>query len=393
MGVPGGAEYLLLDQARCLKELAFDVELLTFFYRPSIWEERVGDIPVRAERTVGSGKTRVTSSLDSGQARWAFAQLPHYDMVITHNYPCSTLLGHSGFSGRTLWYCHEPPRGLHPIEANPYLHEHSMSASLRDPLARQYRWQLLRWRLGNRLGLTRARLRREDLSGVARIDEVWANSEFTKQNVLKAYGHPDVKVVYPGVRFPEQPRWRSGVDRSGLQVLCLTRLEPIKNVETVIRGFSRFLARAGGQGMLHVVGEGPRRARLEQLCKRLGVERVVRFYGFVNDAELDRIAARCDVFALLPIDEPFGMVFPEAAARGLLMVGPDHGGPLETLEGGALGEIAEALSPEALAEALLRLWRLSDEEVEERRIRAFRSCEARFSFKALRRRMEELLPS
>jgi glycosyltransferase involved in cell wall biosynthesis len=85
------------------------------------------------------------------------------------------------------------------------------------------------------------------------------------------------------------------------------------------------------------------------------------------------------VFALLPVDEPFGMVFPEAAARGLLLVGPDHGGPLEILDGGRLGFSCDPFSPEAVAEAFRRIWRLADSEVDARRVAADDACRERFS--------------
>lgn len=393
-GAAGGAEILAVAQARCLAELAFDVELLTFAYRPSVWGPRVGDVRVVAERSVSSGSPRISRGLGSRQARWAREQLGRYDVVIAHNYPCSTLLGHAGFAGRSIWYCHEPPRNLYPLETNPYLVGRLEAGSLGGPLGRLMRWRLFLWRASMKLGalgVGRAQRRREDQAGIGQIGEVWANSEFTRQNVLKAYGPRDVKVVYPSSPFPERLSRRSGIDRAGLHVLCLTRLEPIKNVDTVVRGFERFLKKAGGQGTLHVVGEGQDRPRLERLCRELGVGASVRFHGFVSDEELDRIAARCDAFALLPMDEPFGMVFPEAAARGLLLVGPDHGGPLETLEGGAVGQAVDALSPEALAEALRSIWALADEEADRRRLEAFRSCQARFSLEVLRRRLGELL--
>ena len=87
----------------------------------------------------------------------------------------------------------------------------------------------------------------------------------------------------------------------------------------------------------------------------------------------------CDVFALLPLDEPFGMVFPEAAARGLLMIGPDHGGPLEILDSGRLGWCVDAFSPEALAQALSQVASLSDAEADRRRAQADHACRARFA--------------
>jgi len=65
-----------------------------------------------------------------------------------------------------------------------------------------------------------------------------------------------------------------------------------------------------------------------------------RFHGFLPEAELRRVYEACQVMATLPLDEPFGMVLPEAAVRGLLLAGvarqegrsvPDRG---EDEEGG-----------------------------------------------------------
>lgn len=100
---------------------------------------------------------------------------------------------------------------------------------------------------------------------------------------------------------------------------------------------------------------------------------------------------RCDVFALLTLDEPFGMVYPEAAAKGLLLIGPDHGGPLEILDGGQLGTVVNPFAPEDLATAFAELWRLDDAEVERRRDRADQACRSRYGLATLTPQLEALL--
>jgi glycosyltransferase involved in cell wall biosynthesis len=127
-----------------------------------------------------------------------------------------------------------------------------------------------------------------------------------------------------------------------------------------------------------VVGAGPFLNRLETLAGSLCPAGSIRFHGYLPDEELRRVYEACDVFALLTLDEPFGMVYPEAAAKGLLMVGPDHGGPMEILDGGRLGWVVDAFSPEALAEALEQIWSLDDAEVDRRREAADRACRARY---------------
>ena len=130
---------------------------------------------------------------------------------------------------------------------------------------------------------------------------------------------------------------------------------------------------------LHVVGDGPARESLQALAAQLLPAAAFTFHGYLSDAQLRRVYDACDVFALLPLDEPFGMVFPEAAARGLLMIGPDHGGPLEILDNGRLGWCVDAFSPEALAQALSQVASLSDAEADRRRAQADHACRARFA--------------
>ncbi|HMI88722.1 MAG TPA: hypothetical protein VK550_31805, partial [Polyangiaceae bacterium] len=76
---------------------------------------------------------------------------------------------------------------------------------------------------------------------------------------------------------------------------------------------------------------------------------------------------------------PFGMVFPEAAARGLLLIGPDHGGPFEIMDGGRLGWPCDPFSPEALGDVLFEVSGLADADVGQRRGKADRACRDRYS--------------
>jgi glycosyltransferase involved in cell wall biosynthesis len=186
-------------------------------------------------------------------------------------------------------------------------------------------------------------------------------------------------VIPPIVRFPNSVPQRSGLDRSGLKILVHSRLEQPKNIDTVLRGFAQFRQRVCSTAELHVVGDGTHRPRLEALACELCPADAVRFHGYLGTAQVRAVYAACDAFALLPVDEPFGMVFPEAAAHGLLLVGPDHGGPLEILDGGRFGWLCDAFSPEALAEAFAQVWSLDNASVNRRRAEADRACRARYA--------------
>src|SRR6185436_17971705 len=217
---------------------------------------------------------------------------------------------------------------------------------------------------------------RFDVEETSRLDHIFAISEFSRDNARRIYGRCGDEVVYPIVRFPERERARTGLDRAGPGVLVLSRLELPKNVDTVVRGLASFRNERPG-AKLHVIGDGPARGMLESLARELLPEAAFAFHGYVSDERVREIADRCEIFALLPVDEPFGLVYPEAAARGLLLVGPDHGGPLEILEGGRLGRCVNAFDPQALAGALAELASLSDTEADRLREAADRACRAR----------------
>lgn len=393
LDVVGGAEILLVDQARILERAGAHVRLRTLLYNGGAWDERVGSLGVEALHRVAAGDRRPTirRMLDKKQVDWLLSDVGSADLAIAHGYPVSSALGAVKGPRVRLWYCHEAPRWLHPVEANPYLAKHTARAPERHGPQRYATSLASSFGLLPLVGRRRPSRVEADTRGVAGLDAVWANSEYTRDAVQRIYAVRECPVVYPFVRFPDAVPARSGVSRDGLRILCVTRLEWVKNLDTLLEGFARFRKRDDGRATLDIVGSGPLLPLLRKLAAELGVVDAVRFHGFLPDAELDRLSARSDVFACLPLDEPFGMIFPEAIGRGLLVLGPDHGGPAEILDHGRLGEIVDPLDPEAVAEGFARLQRLSTADAERRRVAADQACRDRFSASAVGARILSLL--
>jgi len=376
----GGAEVLVASWARHMKEVGVDVRVVTLDFDEQRWRSSLSDIPVSV--------TARPSWLDwfSSQRRKFERAVPRIEAaladcsaVLASNFPTNALLGAANVRAKRVWYCHEPQRDYHFVATRPRLHEHVHSApGGSSDVERSYVRRLAKYERALRRPAFKEVVQ-FDLENTAKLAAVLANSEYCRDNVQRVYGRNDVSVVYPMVRFPaRRTRPRTGLDRSGLKILTHSRLDVAKNLDTVIRAFANVLPELP-RSELHVVGVGPHQAQLEKLTLELGVAHTVRFHGYLSDEELDRVYDACDVFALLPVDEPFGLVFPEAAARGLLLVGPDHGGPLEILDGGRLGSTCDPFSPEAVADAFRSIWRLTDAEVDARRTAADDACRARFS--------------
>ncbi|HJU83901.1 MAG TPA: glycosyltransferase [Holophagaceae bacterium] len=380
----GGAELLAATQATWLAGQGIDVTLAAFAFDEAVWRPILGDLPLRRipKRTPLDPFVFWSRLLKLKlRSRAVGRALGGFDVVLAHSYPSSTLLGHARIQGRKAWYCHEAPWRLH-AEAPGYLLLKDLERfrGVCDPgyfaILEAAREEVLA--SSRRSG----KLRRYDREALDRMGTVMANSAFCRDALQAIYGRADVQVVPPIVRFG-QSRGRSGMDRSAPGVLVMARLELLKNVETVVRGFARVRGAGGPRPTLHIVGEGRQRPRLEALAAELGIAEAVRFHGYldpVRDAEaFDRICAACDVFALLPLDESFGLVYPEAASRGLLLLGPEQGGPAEILDHGALGRVVPALDEAAFAEALAATLALPDAEADRLRASADRACRGRFS--------------
>lgn len=394
----GGAEILAATQAGFYRDQGVAPELVTLGYDPERWASRLAGIPVHVVQK------RRWSDLFAGLSQMAKLRvrgrrttevLKDFDLVVAHNFPASALLGAASIKGRKVWQCNEPPRGIYMREANPAVtaRRQATEGHFTEDATRNFAKKLAAHDL--KLGRSSsARDRRDfDQEAIRGIDQIYAISEFSRDNARRIYGHCEDRVIYPIVRFPEGGFSRSGLDRTVRRILVHSRLEVMKNIDTVIRGFSGFVKRSPVPCELHVVGEGPSKERLSALAKEICPGNSVTFHGYLPDQDLRRVYEACDVFALLTLDEPFGMVYPEAAAKGLLLVGPDHGGPLEILDGGRLGWTIDAFSPEALGEAFEQIWSLDDAEVDRRREAADRACRSRFSVAAVGPQLMELIRS
>ncbi|MET0384575.1 MAG: glycosyltransferase family 4 protein [Polyangiales bacterium] len=377
----GGAENLIAAQAGYLRRQGHELRIVGHFDARARWQTTFPDAELQELDALPWQQFYVPKVTQLER------RLPEVvraftgcDAVIAHNFPNSALLGRAAVSGVTrLWYCNEPNRKLHLEAANPNLAAHLATHPARSHVERFF-VRRQRFQRATELLSGRAQLRAYDKQFTAQIEVLCANSEFTRDNLRRIYRRDDAHVVYPIVRFPERGRARQGIDRSrGLQVLTHSRLDTVKNIDHVLEGFALYRSRPEGRSaQLHVVGSGGQAKRLRALAKQLQLGDAIRFHGFLPLDELERVYDACDVFALTPLDEPFGMVFPEAAARGLLLIGSDHGGPNEILDGGALGWTCDPFSPAALADVLARVAATSDAELDDRRTRADAACRSRY---------------
>jgi glycosyltransferase involved in cell wall biosynthesis len=157
-----------------------------------------------------------------------------------------------------------------------------------------------------------------------------ASSGFERLSVV-ARG-VDAQRFSPGHRDPGlRTTW--GADEHTRVALCVGRLAPEKNLETVIDAWHA-MRRAFGNTRLVFVGDGPERERLQKRCPD------AVFVGALHGAQLARAYASADVFLFASMSETFGNVVPEAMASGLAVVAYEHAGAAELIKHGANGQLA-----------------------------------------------------
>jgi phosphatidylinositol alpha-1,6-mannosyltransferase len=174
----------------------------------------------------------------------------------------------------------------------------------------------------------------------------------------------DTAVFRPGAGG-EAIRQRLGIGRDRPVVVCVSRMVPRKGQDTLIRAWPRVLASAPGKPVLLLVGDGPYRAELSRLAQRIGVADSIRFTGPVPWEELPAYYDAGDVFAMpcrtrrrgLDV-EGLGIVYLEASATGLPVIGGDSGGAPDAIINGETGYVVPGRDATGVAQRIIEL--LSD---------------------------------
>ncbi len=149
-------------------------------------------------------------------------------------------------------------------------------------------------------------------------------------------------------------RRRIGLAGSGPVILTVTRLHPEKHVERLLNGAKEVLAERSDATFL-IVGDGEKRASLEELSVKLGLGRNVIFAGAIDRSELPDIYGIADVFVALSDRTNAGNPTDEAMMSGLAVVALDTGGTADVVRDGQNGVLLPVDELPRLAGILLDL--------------------------------------
>ena len=127
-----------------------------------------------------------------------------------------------------------------------------------------------------------------------------------------------------GDRLPYLRSLGADVDEDSVVAGIAARLNPVKDMSTLIRGFALAL-RDCPRLRLVIAGDGEEREKLGNLAKELGVEKEVTFAGWISGG-MDRFYSALDINVLTSLSETFPYALTEGARFHLATVATAVGG-------------------------------------------------------------------
>ena len=197
------------------------------------------------------------------------------------------------------------------------------------------------------------------------LDKIISISSFTTKQIRSQAFKGNI-VYLPPVLDPKKfPEVNYKKDTNIINFITVGRLsaeEQYKGHDKVIEAIEILVNKEKINSIIYrIVGKGNDKERLELKVKEIGIEKYVKFYGFVPDEELPEIYATSDVFIMpsnvsldpiKPEGEGFGIVFTEAAMYGLPMIGPNIGGSTDIIDDNINGLECDPLNPNDIAEKM-----------------------------------------
>jgi len=212
------------------------------------------------------------------------------------------------------------------------------------------------------------------------VDSLTYLGEFTRGEIAKALGPDSVAKlvrIAPGIDTEHfAPRSDAHALRESLGlgnkkvIVSVGRLVHRKGQDVLIEAMPEIIKSIEDVHLL-LIGEGPYKKELEKRIKNLGLANRVTFVGRVQYADLPRYICVGDVFAMpsrsrlagLEV-EGLGIVYLEASACGLPVIGGISGGAPDAVLQGETGYSVDGRSAHEVAEALVRV--LADKELAQR---------------------------
>jgi len=192
-------------------------------------------------------------------------------------------------------------------------------------------------------------------------NKIIAQSKNTKNNAVRYYKpNKNIEIIPLGFvepNFKKFSRKDLKVSEEEIILISIGRLVKRKGYNYAIEA----IAKLPYQNVKYlIVGDGPEKANLENLAKRLGVSDKVIFLGFLPEEKKFQYLSISDIYVLSSLHEGFGICLLEAMYCGLPIVATNNGGQTDFLEDGENGFLVPVGDADLLAKKIEILYNNSD---------------------------------
>jgi len=186
------------------------------------------------------------------------------------------------------------------------------------------------------------------------------NSKLVTRFLRDMNGVADTKLVLipnPMI-FPDLPAIKKTIEAE-FNIISVSRLEPVKNIESVLRAVSRLIA-DGIKIKYTIIGDGASADLLKNLVLSLGIENNIIFAGFHADPY--PFLLKSDLYVLTSFSEGFSNSLMEAMFSGIPSLSTKVGAAEEIIDDGINGWLVEPNDDDDLLKKLKLIVQLTEEE-------------------------------
>lgn len=215
-------------------------------------------------------------------------------------------------------------------------------------------------------------------------DKVIGVSKSVKDHLVKTGEISEHKgiVIYNPVSFPSKQEFEKS---EKFNIVYIGRLEKVKNVETLVKAFSKI---QNNKIQLTIVGDGREMDNLQNLVNELKITEAVLFEGFQNN--IGKYLSAADLYVLPSYSEGFGIAAVEAMFLKVPVLATQVGGVPEFINHGENGWLFDPYSMEDLVEKLEQILLLDEDKRKAIGVKGFEEVSERFTIEKYIENLENL---
>ncbi|MFM8204286.1 MAG: glycosyltransferase family 4 protein, partial [Dolichospermum sp.] len=181
-----------------------------------------------------------------------------------------------------------------------------------------------------------------------------ANSNYVREQIINNGLSPHrVITLHCGVKQPKYPTTSLTKEiHQNQRILFVGRIVPDKGIEWLLKA----LAKTNPNIHLDIAGEGWIRSKMEQLAKKIGLNRRITWHGWCNKDKLETLYQQCLAVVFPSLwPEPAGLVTLEAYAHYRPIIASSIGGIPEYVKNSKTGILITPNHIQNLADAINEL--------------------------------------